>query len=244
MQKSSLIPLSALCALLSGCFNFNLSTSHRVKGSGNIVTATRAVSQFDRVSVSGSGHLSIVQGDQESLTIEADDNLLPLIKSEVASRGLKIGPENVNLSPTRTIHYVLQLKSLEALHLSGSLEAEAQSIKTDQLLITISGSGKIQVASLDTSELNVHVSGSGDIQLAGKVNRQTIQISGSGNYRAGNCESQTTAGHISGAGDATVWARLELQAHVSGSGDIKYYGSPQLDTHVSGSGSVHSLGNK
>src|ERR1017187_5788746 len=218
MQKSSLIPLSALCALLSGCFNFNLSTSHRVKGSGNIVTTTRAVSQFDRVSVSGSGHLSIVQGDQESLTIEADDNLLPLIKSEVASRGLKIGPENVNLSPTRTIHYVLQLKSLEALHLSGSLEAEAQSIKTDQLLITISGSGKIQVASLDTSELNVHVSGSGDIQLAGKVNRQTIQISGSGNYRAGNCESQTTAGHISGAGDAMVWARLELQAHVSGSG--------------------------
>ena len=244
MRKSPLILLSALCALLSGCFSFNLFDSNSVKGSGNIVTATRTVSQFDRVSVSGSGHLSIVQGDQEALTIEADDNLLPLIKSEVASGVLKIGPENVNLRPTKTIHYVLQLKSLEALHLSGSLEAEAQSIKTDQLLITISGSGKIQVASLDTSELNVHVSGSGDIQLAGKVNRQTIQISGSGNYSAADCESQSTAVHISGSGEATIWARLALEAHVSGSGDIKYYGSPQVDTHISGSGGVHSLGNR
>jgi hypothetical protein len=244
MQKSSLILLSALCALLSGCFNLNWLTTPSVKGSGNIVTETRTVSQFDRVSVSGSGHLSIVQGDQESLTVEADGNLLPLIKSEVASGVLKIGPENVNLRPTKTIHYVLHLKSLEALHLSGSLEAEAQSIKTGQLLITISGSGKIQMPSLDTSELKVQVSGSGDIQLAGKVNRQTIQISGSGNYRAGDCESQSSAVHISGSGEATIWARLALEAHVSGSGAIKYYGSPPVETHISGSGGVLSLGNK
>jgi hypothetical protein len=243
-QKASLILLSALCALLSGCFNFNWSTMPSVKGSGNIVSETRAVGQFGRVSVSGSGHLSIVQGDQESLTIEADDNLLPLIKSEVAIGVLKIGPENVNLRPTKTIRYVLQLKSLDALHLSGSLEAEAQSIKTDQLLFAISGSGKIHVASLEASELNVHVSGSGDIELTGKVNRQRIEISGSGNYRARDCESQSTAVHISGSGNATIWARLALEAHVSGSGDIEYYGSPQVDTHVSGSGGIHSLGNK
>ena len=244
MKKPSLVLLSALCALLSGCMDFNWSATPGVKGSGNVISEARKVSQFDRVAVSGSGQLSIVQGDQESLTIEADDNLLPLIKSEVASGLLKIGPENVNLSPTKTIRYQLQLKNLKELHLSGSLEVGAQSLKTDQLLLTISGSGKIQLPNLEAGDLEVRISGSGDIRLAGKVGRQLVQISGSGNYQAGECESQTTTVHVSGSGDATVWAHLTLEAHVSGSGDIRYYGSPQVNTQVSGSGSVHSLGNK
>jgi len=125
MQKSSLLLVTTLCGSLAGCVNFNWSSGPSVKGSGNVVAETRPVSQFDRVSVSGAGHLAIVQGDQESLTIETDDNLLPLIKSEVAGGLLKLGPENVNLNPTRTIRYQLRLKDLRELHLSGALEAEA-----------------------------------------------------------------------------------------------------------------------
>jgi hypothetical protein len=244
MKKLSLVLVSVLSASFSGCINSNWSATPSVKGSGNVISETRKVSQFDRVAVSGSGQLSIVQGDQESLTIEADDNLLPLIKSEVAGGSLQIGPEHVNLSPTKTIRYQLQLKHLKELHLSGSLEAGAQSIKTDRLLLSISGSGKIQMPRLEAGELDVHISGSGDIQLAGKVDRQVVQISGSGNYQAGECESQNTTVDVSGSGDATVWAHVALEAHVSGSGDIRYYGSPQVNTHISGSGSVRSLGNK
>ena len=174
--------------------------------------------------LSGSGHLSISQGDQESLTIEADDNLLPLIQSRVADRALHLGPEHGSLAPTKTIRYRLQLKNLKELHLSGSLDAEAESIKTDQLVLRISGSG--------------------DIELGGKADRQQISISGSGNYRAGDCASQNTTVDVSGSGDATVWARLTLDAHVSGSGDISYYGSPRINSHVSGSGGIHQAGDK
>ena len=244
MQKQSLLLLSTLAAVLTGCSSFNWSTTPTVKGSGNVVTETREVSQFDQVGVSGSGHLSIVQGDRESLTIEADDNLLPLIKSEVSGSLLNIGPENVNLSPSKTIRYQLQLKNLKGLLLAGSLEAEAPSIQTDQLRLVISGSGNIQVRKLASGDLVAQVSGSGDIQLAGKVNHQTVQISGSGNYRAGDCESQDSAVQVSGSGNVTVWARAKLDAHVSGSGDVHYYGSPQVNTQVSGSGGVHPLGNK
>jgi len=244
MQKPSLIPLSALCALLAGCVNFNWSSTPSVKGSGNVVSETRQVSRFDRVSVSGSGHLSIVQGDQELFTIEADDNLLPLIKTEVSGGLLKVGPENVNLRPSRTIRYQLQLKNLKELRLSGSLEAEAPSVKTDRLQLSISGAGRIRVPQLEAGVLSVDISGSGDFDLGGKVDRQTVHISGSGNYRAGDCQSQDATVQISGSGNATVCVQRTLDAHVSGSGDIRYYGSPQVNTLVSGSGSVHSLGNK
>jgi hypothetical protein len=244
MRKLTLILLSAVCGLLAGCVNFNWESSPGIKGSGTVVSETRQVSQFDRVSVSGSGHLNIVQGDRESLTIEADDNLIPLLRSEVSGGMLKLGPQNVNLRPTRTIQYRLELKSLKELHLSGALDAEAQSFKSDRLLLAISGSGNIAVPKLEASTLEVRVSGSGNLRLAGKADRQAVSISGSGNYRAGDCESQDTTVNVSGSGDATVWVHRTLEAHVSGSGDIKYYGSPQTNTRVSGSGSVHSLGNK
>lgn len=244
MQTSSLVSLSTLAVLLCGCAHFDWSDSRSVKGSGNVVTETRQVRQFDQVGLSGSGHMSIMQGDHESLTIEADDNLLPLIKSDLAGSLLKIGPENVNLRPTRTIQYRLQLKSLKGLLLAGSVEAEAPSIQSDHLRVVISGSGRIQVPKLETDDLVVQVSGSGEVHLAGRVNRQTVQISGSGNYSAGGCESQDASVNISGSGDATVWARQKLEGHVSGSGDVGYYGSPQVSTHVSGSGGVRALGNK
>jgi hypothetical protein len=244
MRKSfiQMLAISAVGLLLAACVTW--SGGSAVKGSGKVVSEVRNVSGFERVSVSGSGLLSIVQGDQESLTIEADDNLLPLIKSYVAGGTLRIGPENVNLNPSRQIHYSLQLKSLKELELSGSLEAEAPSLQTDHLLVSISGSGKVQLPRLTANDLEVRVSGAGDIQIGGKVTHQTIDISGSGNYRAGECESQSTVIHVSGSGDATVWAQQSVEAHVSGSGDVGYYGSPQVSTHVSGAGSVHSLGKK
>jgi hypothetical protein len=244
MKTLPSILLASICALLCGCGNFSWSGPSSVKGSGKIASETRAVSQFDRVRLSGSGHLTIAQGDVESLTIEADDNLLPLIKSEVSGGTLRIGPENVNLSPTRSIRYNLQLKNLNELDLSGALQAQAPSLKSDHLVVAISGSGKVQIPKLETGDLTVKVSGSGDIEMAGKADRQTIQISGSGKFLAGDCESQNTTVHVSGSGDATVWAHLALEARVSGSGDIRYYGTPQLNSHVSGSGAIRSLGNK
>ena len=100
MKNLTLISLSALCALACGCSNFEWSGTS-IKGSGNVVSETRQLTHFDRVTIFGSGHLTVVQGEQEGLTIQADDNLLPYIKSEVAGGSLKLGPEDVNLRPTK-----------------------------------------------------------------------------------------------------------------------------------------------
>ena len=51
-------------------------------GSGNVVKETREARDFDSVSLTGIGALIIQQTGEESLTIEADDNILPLLTSE------------------------------------------------------------------------------------------------------------------------------------------------------------------
>lgn len=242
MKTSWVAGFSLLTLGLTSCMD--LGGWRTVHGSGTIVSEPRSVSQFDQISVSGSGQLLISQGQEEALTIEADDNLLPLIKSEVVNGHLRIGPDHVNLRPAKTIRYQLKLKNLKALHLSGSLNAESGPLKTESLALHISGSGKFHIGGLETGELSTHVSGSGDTRIAGRTRVQNISISGSGNHEAPNLQSNEATVGISGSGHATLWVKEALTANISGSGDVEYYGSPNVTSHTSGSGRVHSRGGK
>ncbi|SPE62414.1 conserved exported hypothetical protein [Verrucomicrobia bacterium] len=225
---------------LAGCsFSPGWTT---VSGNGQITNSSRAVSNFDRVSVSGGGEFFITQGDEEGLTIETDENLLPLIKSEVSGGELWIGPKDQNLRPSRSLRYELKLKNLTALRLSGSAQAEAKTIKTEGLSLAVSGSGHIEIPHLEAKELSVHISGSGTTVVAGEVERQEVHISGSGSHRAAELKCRQASAHISGSGRATLRVRDELSAHISGSGDVEYYGSPQVSRQVSGSGEVRRVG--
>jgi Putative auto-transporter adhesin, head GIN domain len=234
--------LSLLAGLAAGC---GLSV---VSGSGNIVNEDRDVSGFNAVTLAGSGDLMLTQGETESLTIEADDNLLPHIKSEVRNGTLVIGFDHDNWDtiyrPSQRIKYHLSVKDLNAVTVSGSGDITTASLNADQLALTVSGSGNIRIDQLQANGLTYTLSGSGDADLAGEAGEQNVKISGSGNYRAGDLSSQTVTVGISGSGDATVWAQDSLDVNISGSGSVSYYGQPKTSTNVAGSGHVDSLGDK
>jgi hypothetical protein len=240
MRNNLLAPLLLLIPGWMGCSN--LGGWQTVHGSGNIVTEDRQVSGFDGVSVSGAGELIISQGDVEALTIETDDNLLPLIRCEVHGGHLLIGPRNVNLDPTKSLRYRLKLKNVNDLDSSGSVQVEADSIKTEHLTLSVSGSGKITLAHLETEELSTHISGSGSTSATGHAETQVISISGSGDVNASDLKSSKVEAHISGSGHASLWVTKELTAHVSGSGGVEYRGDPKVDSHISGSGKLRRDG--
>ncbi len=213
-----------------------------VAGNGQIVSQAREVSRFNEVSVSGAGELTVVQGNEESLLIETDENLLPLIKSEVSNGHLWIGPKDVNLRPSRTIRYEVTLKDLNALGLSGSIRAQLGRIKTENLALHVSGSGTIRLDHLEARKISANISGSGSTAVAGQVERQNIHISGSGSYRASDLTCSQGDAQISGSGSATLRVKDTLNAHLSGSGGIDYYGNPQVTRSVSGSGRIRQAG--
>jgi Putative auto-transporter adhesin, head GIN domain len=216
--------------------------SHAVRGSGNVVAEDRAVSGFDRVTVSGSGELTVVQGSEEALTIEADDNLLPLIRSEVDNGRLWIGARNVNLRPTTTIRYRLKVKNLSELLLSGAVNANADSLKADRLILKISGAGNITVGHVETRTLSTEIAGEGNMSAAGQADRQVINISGSGSHHAAELKCARAEVHIGGSGHVSVWVTDSLLARIGGSGSVEYRGSPRVDAHVSGAGWVKPVG--
>ncbi len=259
MNKRILFSLTLIALLLSACCPFT-------RGSGKVVTETREVSNFSRVSLSGSGELTITQGDQESLEIEAEDNIMLRIKTEVKGETLFIGIESIgwwNVIPTRPIKFYLSMKDIASLDLSGSGNVNASSIETERLDVAVSGSGDIAIDSLTAEKLEVDISGSGNVtmdsltaealevyisgsgkcNLAGQVTEQEIDISSSGKYLAAKLESQTVTVKVSGSGNVTVWASDTLDVKISGSGNVEYYGDPDVTQDISGSGSLKSLGN-
>ena len=115
-----------------------------VSGSGNIETEERDVSDFDEVHLSGIGNLIIEQGDKESLIIEAEDNIIPLIKSEVSGDRLTIGfKRGFNFIPTKNIKLYLMVIDLDSISLSGAGDIDCDKFDTDKLELEISGTGDI-----------------------------------------------------------------------------------------------------
>lgn len=216
MRHASAGLLMCLAALTGGCI------MDAIAGSGNVVTESRPVSGFRAVSVGGSGQLFIEKGAAESLTVTADDNLLPYIKTEVRGDQLQLGfrdsMSGPNVQPTRGIVFRLTVKALDELH--------------------VSGSGSADVRGIDGPRVRLRVSGSGEIAAQGAVNDLEVGISGSGRYLGDRLASNRALVDISGSGKALVNASDRLDVDVSGSGDVVYIGAPQVSRHISGSGSV------
>jgi len=216
-----------------------------ITGSGDLITETRQVSNYDRIDLSGSGEVIVTQGGSESLTIETDDNVMKHVRAEVEGGTLKLGFEpGVNIISTSHLIYYVVVDDLTGLTVSGSGDVEADMIETDRLDVMVSGSGDVRIVDLAAGEVNAEISGSGEIDLAGEVAVQDVTISGAGKYLAGDLCSASVKVSVSGAGDATVCVIETLDANTSGSGSINYYGRPTLNSSDSGSGKINSLGEK
>jgi len=217
------------------------------RGSGDLVTETREVSNYDSIALEGSGDVIVTQGGGESLIVETDDNLMEQVETEVRNGTLYLGFEtdidDRGFSPTRLI-FTVGVDDLKGLSVSGSGNIESDMIETDSLEATISGSGEILIGEVAADDVTGKISGSGKIDLAGVTATQDVTVGGSGNYRAGDLQSESAEVSVSGSGNATVWATETLDASISGSGSIDYYGNPSVNQSTSGSGDVNNRGDK
>jgi hypothetical protein len=215
-------------------------------GSGKVVTETRQVSGFDRLSVSGGGDLIIIQDGTESVTVETDDNLMQYLVAEVRGNTLHLYLDNNginNFQPTRLV-FTVHVKDLTGVTASGSWKVTSKQLATTSLDLYVSGSGNITIDSLTTDKLLVDISGSGELTAAGTATDQEIRISGSGKISAADLKSETAQVTVSGSGKGTLWVTESLSVDISGSGNVRYYGNPQTNINTSGSGSVERLGDK
>ena len=217
-----------------------------VRGSGVVITETREVSGFNRVELDSIGELTIIQGESESLTIEAESNIVRRVITDVSAGTLRIeftGGTLGDVIPTEPILYELTMRDISGINLSGAGRIYSANIATSSLDLDVSGIGDVIIDNLIADRADVDLTGAGTIDLAGIIEEQHVKLSSVGNYSAGGLQSKRAEIALSGAGTATLWAVEELDVVISGVGTVDYYGDPVVSQDISGVGRLNHLEN-
>lgn len=216
-----------------------------VKGSGKMVKKEISIGDFTKLRNQSSANLYLVDASKTSVaTIEADDNIIPLI--EIANRGGELiiqNKDNTWFNTKNNIDIYLPVRKLTELQNSGSGNLIGQTtIESPSFLFTESGSGNATL-SLKTQNLQLSQTGSGNATLSGQTETLTLTVRGSGNLNAARFATKTAQVKLSGSGNARIQCADVLTVQLTGSGTVTYEGSPQLTKSISGSGEVRQTGN-
>jgi len=205
-------------------------------GSGNVIQQERSVSGIKAVNVSGSGELVLTQGPREELTIEAENNLLPFIISEVGPDGtLRIcsDPEH-NLHAIEPIVYTLVVDDVDTITISGNTSLEMpKGYITQALKIEVNAAGAATI-DINADEVDLMVSDAGTIQGKGIVQTQRVTATGAGKYRGKNIASRHATMEVRDAASVDVDVADDLDVSIYDAAVVGYHGSPRVNANING----------
>jgi hypothetical protein len=235
-----LVGLLGLSSLACEIFSVTIGNRDSIRGSGPVVQETRPVSGINAVEVGNQGNLFIEIGDSESLVIEAEENLIGYLTSDVQNGTLVLKTQpGVNIQNREPINYYLTVIALSGLATYSSGDIEAPAIEADRFRIDVSSSGDVSLDALFADQLKVDISSSGSVRISGgEVVSQEIDISSSGSYEAEDIDSQQAVVRISSSGNADIQVQDTLVANLSSSGNVNYVGDPHVTARESSSGRV------
>ena len=209
-----------------------------------MTTQERALPTFSAIELRGIGDLHITQGEHAPLRIDADDEALSEMVTEVAGDRLVIRFDPWKAlrfwGASRRADFYITLPDLTAVSVSGSGTIDMPSYSAHRLELTINGTGNVR-ANIGVNELKVAISGSGDATLTGIAHKQEVRISGAGTYSALGLQSREANVSIGGAGKAHVQVSETLDASIGGAGTVVYSGTPRVTQRIAGFGKVEQM---
>jgi hypothetical protein len=213
-----------------------------VHGNGPVKTETRAVSGFHGVNLDLAGDVEVSVADQYSVEVEAQENLLPILKTEVKDGILRLYFDQ-SVSFSDNIKIKVSGPAFDALSLGGSGNIKVMTpLKAEHLKLDVGGSGDIDANQAEATSISCTIAGSGGIEVGGKATDLNVDIAGSGGFKAKSLSVSNCTVEVSGSGDVVCGeVAQKLKASVSGSGSVQYSGTPGVETHISGSGSVEKM---
>jgi hypothetical protein len=189
-------------------FPLKVSFNDRVEGSGNVVVVDRDLRNFDRIEVGGVFVVEVVAGKDHSIQIEADDNLLDHISTEVTGGTLSISmKEHVKSSNSIKVRITAPVVN--------GVEA--------------SGASNVTIAGISNPAFSIDASGAAAIEVKGTAEELIAEVTGASKLNADGLSA--TKAHIDASGASKVLLQVSEQLEVdsTGASSVIYSGDP---THI------------
>jgi hypothetical protein len=220
--------------LLSGC---NIVIGPSLRGSGVAKTESRDVGQFSEIEVGNAIQLDVTVGEPAEITVTADDNILPLVKTIVDGDRLTIYVD-ASFSTDLGVQVKASTPELTVLEGSGASRITAGRVAGETFSLDLSGASTCELAS-DAQTLSITLSGASRSSLVGAARELAIECSGASHVDATRLTAEKVGAELSGASSARVVASQQLAATASGASNVRYSGNPaNIAQNVSGASTV------
>ena len=218
MKKLALLVLFVVFA--AGCHHGRFA---EISGSGKRELQKRNVGSFTSISTEGAFMIEVTCQKDVSLEVEGDDNVLPLITTEVGSNILRI-KNTKNYSTSEPVKFKISVPNLEGLSVNGAGHIEIKNLNNDKFEIDTNGAPTV-VVSGNTKVIDVGANG------AGKVDAHNLHAS---------------RGVVDSKGVATVDLDVadQLDVTISGPAKVTYKGDPVVNKTIHGPGKVERRTNE
>jgi len=211
------------------------------RGNGNITKQQRSVSPFNSIEISGGYTIYLKQDSNQSLAVEADDNLQSLIITKV--EGSKLIIKNTeSIRGSKSLNIYLSVKNIKDISVSGAADIKGSGkFKMNELNFEISGSGDVNM-DVDLQKLTYECSGAGKLNLTGTAETVDATISGAADINAFDLVAKSFTLSSSGAGKANINATEKLDIETSGAATVNYKGNPKsISQRNSGVSCIHKV---
>jgi hypothetical protein len=227
----------ALVLLLLLTVIANVSCNNAGAGKSTPDQVTLKIGSFNAIQLYGGYEVELIQGNEESVTIETDHNLLKNIKTEIEKGKLIINCEKG--FQFDKVKLTIRFIDIFYLEINGGMKLRSElPIQIKDLEMVINGGADIKIP-VNGNTIGLNLSGGTNVKFTGKVTNLNVDLSGAGNISCDELEAENVDVEIGGAGYAIVWATKSIKANLSGVGVIEYLGNPStVKSNVSGIGSV------
>ena|SRR6218665_147348 len=228
-------------ALFSACKKENRCDC--IKRTGDIVVDTRNISGFDRVYVENNINVFIAQDSVFDVRVEAGENVVSLITTELENNTLHIRNKNRcnwTRSYKKPLNVYLRMPKLVYITSDGTGDIKSlNTLLSDTIDVQTMNSGNVEL-SVSNLRTRTHMFGSGDITLSGNTDEHDISIGGTAYIYAGELKTNYTYLHTFTLGTSYVNARDLLICVIDEKGDIYCSGNPaRVEKYQNASGTLY-----
>ena len=204
--------------LVAGCHHGRRA---EIQGSGKRVLEKRTVTPFTSIRASGAFDVEVTCQKELGLEVEADDNILAYVTTEVSHNVLRLDMSK-GYSSSERVKFKISVPDLEGL--------------------AVSGAGHIEIKGLDNDKFEIDSSGVNTISVAGKTKLIDIDSSGAGKIDSHNLHAARAVVESKGVEQIDLDVSDELDVKISGPSSVYYRGDPKVNKTINGPGKVERRG--
>ena len=206
-------------------------------GSGNLVKENRNVGNFTGIDVAGSFDVEVLQGSSSAVVVEADDNLINDVETELDGSTLKIRLRNHKSLRNPTLRVFVTAPNIDEIIASASANVESKCIikNEDEIKTHASSASEIKL-NVDAPTIELEASSGSQLNITGRTRNLVANASSGSDVKAKNLLSETTTAQASSGASLYVYASNKLNAQASSGGSVHYTGKPTTVSKQESSG--------